>query len=630
MAIEAESLNFTYDTGDVDSANILTDVSLHVPEGIVYALLGSNGCGKSTFLNILLGRLRPNKGVVRLFGRVSNSPGMKSRAHHLIGYMPQEVALYPNLTVHDTFAYFARVNHIFDCGIIRQHVVNFRKTLGLRASEINDKTVNQLSGGQRRYLSLCVTLLPRPKILFLDEPTVGIDSMIRQKIWDHINLLCNVERTTVLLTTHYIDEARQAHLIGFLRQGRMLAEAPPIKLLNCFKCNRLEDVFYHLCTLTESNDHGGELFTYAPSYNDDHQKLVISGDLAIKTATTTTFDSERKCSRYWLDLDHLQSLLARECILVRKSLSLFFLFLFVPFASLFLFNLTYGRTPSHLPVAVFNVDQGLNIDRFDALVGRISNGTSLGQQYIELFDNDLVRLYHYDSEEAAFNAVKAGDAVMAVAIRETFTQTFIERYLRFNQMEISEGSTLLSESSIHTYNDNSRLLGVRFLNHSMLLTMQTLFQRFGNMAGFNPQVLSVPITIEPSAYGSLEPNFQSLFVVGMILFVLICMNVLFGAFKMLAMVENGRLERDLNQGVKPVEILLVSQFVQLTSTLVQVSIIFFCCLFVFGIQIEGNWLEAFMLIYVTSIQGIFIGTIISVFFNSQISVFVSIKKCLTT
>jgi ABC-type multidrug transport system ATPase subunit len=110
------------------------------------------------------------------------------------------------------------------------------------------------SGGQQRRVSFAVALLHNPEILILDEPTVGVDPLLRQSIWTHLCSLVAANRTTVIITTHYIEEARQAHTIGLMRGGRLLAEDSPANLLKVHQCISLEDVFLRLCMKDKSTN----------------------------------------------------------------------------------------------------------------------------------------------------------------------------------------------------------------------------------------------------------------------------------------------------------------------------------------------------------------------------------------
>lgn len=156
--------------------------------------------------------------------------------------MPQEIALYGEFTIKETMMYFGwifgmKTSEIMD----RLHfLLNF---LDLPSQ---NRMVKNLSGGQQRRVSFAVALMHDPELLILDEPTVGVDPLLRQSIWNHLVNITKAGQKTVIITTHYIEEARQAHTIGLMRSGRLLAEESPTMLLQHYRCTNLEDVFLKL------------------------------------------------------------------------------------------------------------------------------------------------------------------------------------------------------------------------------------------------------------------------------------------------------------------------------------------------------------------------------------------------
>jgi ABC-type multidrug transport system ATPase subunit len=180
-------------------------------------LLGPSGCGKTTLLKVLLGRHIPDEGTVAVFGRAPHSPGHQVPGG-AVGFCPQEVALYADLTISETLRFHASM-----------HQMSFsdfeeRKRTLLHMLDLADdsKIVRTLSGGQQRRVSLAAALLHAPDLLVLDEPTVGLDPMLRHRIWEHLTNLARSAGTTIIVTTHYIEEAKAADRVGLMRHGRIL------------------------------------------------------------------------------------------------------------------------------------------------------------------------------------------------------------------------------------------------------------------------------------------------------------------------------------------------------------------------------------------------------------------------
>ncbi len=214
--------------------------------GVIYGLLGSSGCGKTTLLRCALGRLTPQSGTICLFGK---RPG--SRSSQVpgpgVGYMPQELALYVNFSIEETLQYFGRLFGI-NSETVEQRVEFMINLLQLPK---RSKLINELSGGQQRRVSLATALFHSPPLLILDEPTVGVDPILREAIWKHLENICKTG-LTVILTTHYIEEARAAQVVGFMRSGKLLAEQTPEQLLKIHGLKSLESVFLKLCRAEEN------------------------------------------------------------------------------------------------------------------------------------------------------------------------------------------------------------------------------------------------------------------------------------------------------------------------------------------------------------------------------------------
>ena len=195
---------------------VLAGLDLAVQEGEVYGLLGNNGAGKSTAINILTGLIASDAGDVSVAGR---PPSAEIRA--LIGVAPQEIALYQNLTCKENLQFFGGVHRLRGARL-KQQVDHVVQTLDL--SEYGDAPVSTMSGGWQRRVNLAVAIVHAPVIVILDEPTAGLDVQARYQLWEFVRTLRR-EGTTVLLTTHMMDEAEAlCDRVGILHDGRVLRE----------------------------------------------------------------------------------------------------------------------------------------------------------------------------------------------------------------------------------------------------------------------------------------------------------------------------------------------------------------------------------------------------------------------
>lgn len=242
-AIVAFGVRRAYGSGKSRSI-VLKDLDLVLPRGKIYGLLGPSGCGKSTFLKCVTGRLKIHQGKLAVLGKKPNSANHDVPGR-LIGYMPQEEALYAEFTVDETVSFCAALH-----GVTSQALTQKKTFLyGLLELEgISNKMVKNLSGGQKRRVSFACALVHSPQLLVLDEPTVGVDPLLRAKLWAYLQHLTSMDTgPSILITTHYIEEARQADVVGMMRDGNLLAEDSPEVLLNQYSCDSLEEVFLLLC-----------------------------------------------------------------------------------------------------------------------------------------------------------------------------------------------------------------------------------------------------------------------------------------------------------------------------------------------------------------------------------------------
>ena len=220
---------------DFGGFKAINKLSLRVRRGEIYGLLGPNGAGKTTVIKILCGVLRASSGEVFVLDVKVPNPSISSH----VGYMPQELALYRGLTVHENLAFYGEVFGLSKAQIdVREQTL--LKLVDLEASR--NRLVDQLSGGMQHRISLACALLHEPQLLFLDEPTVGVDPDLRASFWRYFEGLRD-SGITMLITTHYMDEARHCDRIGFMREGALIAEGSPQRLLELTRTDSLEDAF---------------------------------------------------------------------------------------------------------------------------------------------------------------------------------------------------------------------------------------------------------------------------------------------------------------------------------------------------------------------------------------------------
>ncbi|MGZ7160033.1 MAG: ABC transporter ATP-binding protein [Methanobacterium sp.] len=213
----------------------INELNLKVKSGEIYGLLGPNGAGKTTAIKILCGLLTPSSGDAYVLGNEVSDKKIASR----IGYMPQETALYVGLTVHQNMKFYGNLFGMDDA-LIEESESQLLDFVDLK--KWRNELVENLSGGMKHRASLACTLMHEPELLFLDEPTVGVDPELRISFWEYFNNLKN-DGTTILITTHYMDEARRCDRVGFMNHGELIAEGTPSEILAESGTDSLEDAF---------------------------------------------------------------------------------------------------------------------------------------------------------------------------------------------------------------------------------------------------------------------------------------------------------------------------------------------------------------------------------------------------
>jgi ABC-2 type transport system ATP-binding protein len=213
---------------------VLDDLSLRLPAGRVTGLLGPSGCGKSTLLRSVVGVQVVERGTVRVLGLDAGAPALRAR----VAYATQAASVYDDLGVEENLRYFAAV-----LGAPRDDVERVLAEVDL--ADDADRPVARLSGGQRSRVSLAVALLGAPELLVLDEPTVGLDPVLRADLWGLFRRLAD-EGRTLLVSSHVMDEATRCHELILMRDGAILAQETPDALLERTNTRDVEEAFLAL------------------------------------------------------------------------------------------------------------------------------------------------------------------------------------------------------------------------------------------------------------------------------------------------------------------------------------------------------------------------------------------------
>ena len=213
---------------------VLRDLTLTIPAGLVTGLLGPSGCGKSTLMRALVGVQRLTSGTVTVLGEEAGSAPLRDR----VGYVTQAASVYDDLTVAENLAFFARV-----LGVGREAVERSIDAVDLRSHA--DHVVGRLSGGQRSRASLAVALLGEPDLLVLDEPTVGLDPVLREELWALFHRIA-ARGAAVFVSSHVMDEAERCDRLLLMREGLLIADDTPDRIREQTGTDDIEQAFLSL------------------------------------------------------------------------------------------------------------------------------------------------------------------------------------------------------------------------------------------------------------------------------------------------------------------------------------------------------------------------------------------------
>nr|WAB24462.1 ATP-binding cassette sub-family H member 1 [Henosepilachna vigintioctopunctata] len=619
--------------------HVLSDLDMTVAKGTIYGLLGASGCGKTTLLSCIVGRRKLNSGEIWVLG---GKPGTKGSGvpGKRVGYMPQEIALYGEFTIKETMMYFGWIFGMQTSEIIArlQFLLNF---LDLPSQ---NRMVKNLSGGQQRRVSFAVALMHDPELLILDEPTVGVDPLLRQSIWSHLVQITKDGHKTVIITTHYIEEARQAHTIGLMRSGKLLAEESPQALLTMYRCQTLEEVFLLLSraqgntavqqqqanmstninlaslnwgkkgTISVTEESG----VVGLNFHQTHQ----SKEVLIHDGTNGHIDMGRQSSRSRFaetmedctncsgltSTGKIKALLQKNFLRMWRNVGVMLFIFALPVMQVILFCLAIGRDPTGLKLAIVNHEQ--NYTNMSYQQCNFDGGCKFGNlscRYLNQINNSTIEKVYYPDTDTAKEAVRSGDAWGALYFTENFTDALVARMALGKDAD----EETLDQSEIRVWLDMSnQQIGV-ILQRDLQLAFQDFSKGLLTTCKENPHLAEIPITFQEPIYGSSTPSFTDFVAPGVILTIVFFLAVALTSSALIIERTEGLLDRSWVAGVAPWEILfshVVTQFVVMCG---QTALVLSFMILVFGVQCKGAIGYVVILTILQGLCGMCFGFVIS-------------------
>uniref|UniRef100_A0A3Q2DQ96 ABC transporter G family member 20-like n=1 Tax=Cyprinodon variegatus TaxID=28743 RepID=A0A3Q2DQ96_CYPVA len=546
---------------------VLTNLNLTVPQGQIYGLLGPSGCGKTTLLKCIVGTLKISRGHITVLGKPPAFPGHEVPGK-MVGYMPQELALYNEFTISDTLTFFGRIHGLTS----KETQARMDFLIDFLHLPQKHSLVRNLSGGQRRRVSLGAALLQNPELLILDEPTVGVDPVLRAKIWQHLVEIVKTGKVSVIITTHYIEEARQANVL----------------VLICPVCclQTLEHAFLQLCETSDQNstqESSSESGTLEkdqtfPNGRDESEPILAVGPPPVEEVPKCTVDWKERARHILPKGRNIGALVIKTMVRMKRMPgSLCFQFL-LPVIQISLICLCVGGDPKGIKVAVVNNDTS-------------PASSSYSQSLLSFLDNSISLLIY------------KGEYWGVIGFGQNFTSYLTKRIL---QRQVSK--EVIDGGSVHVWLDlTNRQIGL-MLQKQLHQAFQTFIDyKLGSAA----YLAALPIKFEEPIYGSLNTDFTTYVTPGAVLSISFYLAVGLTALSFVLERKEGLLDRCWVAGVSSMETMLAHLFSQLFVISVQIVLMLLFILLVFKIPNEGSLFLVVCLIVLQGVTGISFGLVIS-------------------
>ncbi|KAK5882754.1 hypothetical protein CesoFtcFv8_021307 [Champsocephalus esox] len=564
--------------------NMKADLEASLPSGPGGAAIQCRDVDRSYGKMMVLNKLNLSVPQGQIYGLLGPS--------RMVGYMPQELALYSEFTISDTLSFFGRIH-----GLTSKET-KARTDFLIDFLDLPQKhsLVRNLSGGQKRRVSLGAALLQNPELLILDEPTVGVDPVLRAKIWQHLVEIVKTGKVSVIITTHYIEEARQANVVGLMRNGRLLAEGTPDAVMKMHNAATLEHAFLHLCeTSDQMGSKRGDSPEGGPLENSQSFESRPDESLPILAVGPGTPEGLPKYSADWkVRARHVMPKWRNIAALMIKTMvrmkrmpgSLCFQFL-LPVIQVSLICVCIGADPKGIQVAVVNNE---------------TSPSSYSQSLLSFLDNSSVVQVNLNHTEA-FEGIYNGEYWGVIGFGENFTS-----YLTKRMMSRQVSREVLDGGSIHVWLDLTNQQIALMLQKKVYEAFQSFVDyKLGSMS----YMVALPIKMEEPIYGSQHTDFSTFVMPGAVLSITFFLAVGLTALSFVIERKEGLMDRCWVAGVSCVETMLAHFFSQLFIISVQILLLLLFILLVFKMPNEGSLFLVIVLIVLQGVTGISFGLVIS-------------------
>ncbi|XP_074596549.1 ABC transporter G family member 20-like [Brevipalpus obovatus] len=578
-----------------ERATVLSGVNVNVPKGSIYGLLGPSGCGKTTILKCIMGLKLPDTGTIRVFGYEPGTPesGLPGCG---VGFMPQEIALQQDLTITETWTYFGRINYM-NSSAITERIKEMAEMLELKPC---DKLVGNLSGGQKRRVSFGSTIIHRPRLVILDEPTVGVDPILRSRIWQELNHLTS-NGITIIITTHYIEEARQADVVGFMRRGTVMLESSPASLLSYFSVDSLELVFLKLCYQQERKSvQYSKLSEIPQAFSPPMIMDRIMGSSELARENFTEDQGKPSLFKWLIQFSAVYKKYMLQLIRQPETLVASFL---LPIIILLVFCICIGGTPSGLAIGVVNEE---HCDE-----NFLDENDCLSHFFLRSIDTYVFRTENYSDFHLAQDHVQQKKLWAAVKIKRGFTEALRAR-IAFSETDHLGHPLDINDGLIQVSGDLTDLLISITIQNSLLEVYQKTVS--ASMPS-HPRLGDLPITIPSSVFGTYYKSdyfgVRDFAGPGLMIVIIYCISFALTAFSLLLEKKDRTLNRNFAAGVDRLQIVLGTICTRFVFTSLGSVVLMVLGVTVMDIPCRGSLLAATLLLLLQTISGMSLGLLLA-------------------
>ncbi|XP_031329878.1 ABC transporter G family member 23-like isoform X2 [Photinus pyralis] len=474
-----------------------------------------------------------------------------------------------DLTIGETFLFFGRAIGIKELKV-KERVAYLTGLLDLPDKNLQ---LSSISGGQQRRVSLAIAILHEPELLILDEPTVGADSILRQSIWDHFISLVESKRVTILITTHYIEEVLQADVVGILRNGRLIAEKNPRRLLRDHRASSLEEVFLKLSATQNESRASCE-------HPDVKEPLKIKQSFRLRHS-------------------HMKALIWKHFAWFVKNWAMTFVITLLPVFTLFIYCVAIGHNPVDFVVSVANLETGSRNCNASALH---CNSTELGCLFLKELSKQHLIVKLYSTEQEALDSVERGASYASITIKPNYSDAMRARVNDPRRMSASDASA----STVDVVRDVTDKPVALYTQVMLYETLESFYYAFAESCGVSPRGARIPIKWD-ILYEWMGTNFTDFTIPGVLTMIVITTAILLSALAVNAERSEVGLERMFVIGINNLELTISHLFVVSVMLLPQIVLTMAVPIFAFGLTNKGPIALTFVFLYLTGFFGLCFG-----------------------